>query len=488
MQPLLEIEEVSDKRDFAPAALRLLELSDIDDHPDNPRLVIREDVVNGIAANLETVGEYPQKHAIHVRPVGGRFQILSGHHRKRGAQKAGLSHLWAWVEEMDDTAALMQLVLANNQGELSPLEIGIHALKAVPTAQGREGAGIASYARQLGKAKSTVSECRTAAMVLATCSDVRTSLMDKANHLYQLSRLPSTCWPTAAEWLKDSKESVKEVSARVDAAAVFGEAWKPGDWADYLPLDAVVSLRFCGTEPNVFRNLLNTAQKVFDELPEDLAAQWRGWLIANRGGESYNIQKVQEERIRLEQEAWSREEDAPAEENAPVQVLLADPPWRYDFAETTSRQIENQYPTATPEEIGTHLQSFGPELSEDCVLFLWATAPKLIEALTVMAAWGFEYKTQAVWDKQRTGMGYWFRGRHEILLVGTRGNPSPPAPDRRFESVFVEARENKHSRKPECVYRAIESMFPDAVRAEMYCRGPREGWQGFGNEAKGLGL
>lgn len=167
-----------------------------------------------------------------------------------------------------------------------------------------------------------------------------------------------------------------------------------------------------------------------------------------------------------------------------VVVLLADPPWQYDFATTDSRKIENQYPTATPEEIGTHLREWGPELAENCVLFMWATAPKLKEALQVMALWGFEYKTHAVWDKERMGMGYWFRGQHELLLVGTRGNLSPPDSKRRVSSVFREKRDNKHSKKPTCVYTAIERMFPKVPKFEMYQRDPRDGWLGGGNECR----
>ncbi len=166
-----------------------------------------------------------------------------------------------------------------------------------------------------------------------------------------------------------------------------------------------------------------------------------------------------------------------------VQVLLADPPWQYDFSETDTRAVENQYPTATPEDIGTHLKAWGPGLAKDCVLFLWATAPKLPEALTVMEAWGFTYRTSAVWDKERVGMGYWFRGQHELLLVGVRGKFRPPDADLRVSSVFRERRANKHSKKPVCVYEALEKMFPTATKFEMYQRAARRGWLGGGNES-----
>ena len=75
---------------------------------------------------------------------------------------------------------------------------------------------------------------------------------------------------------------------------------------------------------------------------------------------------------------------------------MADPPWKYDFTETVCRDVENHYPTATVEEICAHQ----PNVKEDAVLLLWATAPKLTEALRVMTAWCFRYVTSAVWDKE----------------------------------------------------------------------------------------
>lgn len=161
----------------------------------------------------------------------------------------------------------------------------------------------------------------------------------------------------------------------------------------------------------------------------------------------------------------------------PAELILADPPWKYDFAETSNRQIENQYPTATLDEIKNHK----PETADDCVLFMWATAPKLKEALDVVDAWGFSYKTHAIWDKVKIGMGYWFRGQHELLLVATKGKVAPPMEDQRVSSIFTEARQG-HSRKPECVYQWIEKSFPHLVKIEMYARKARNGWNSTGNE------
>lgn len=164
-------------------------------------------------------------------------------------------------------------------------------------------------------------------------------------------------------------------------------------------------------------------------------------------------------------------------------VIYADPPWRYDFSKSKSREIENQYPTMTVEEIC----ALRVPAAKDCVLYLWATAPKLPEALAVMKAWGFSYKSCAVWDKKLFGMGYWFRGQHELLLVGTRGKISPPAQPLRTGSVFSIPR-SKHSEKPDEIRNKISEWFPDLPKLEMFARTSSEGWSVWGNEVEGVAI
>lgn len=161
-------------------------------------------------------------------------------------------------------------------------------------------------------------------------------------------------------------------------------------------------------------------------------------------------------------------------------VIYADPPWRYDFSETVTREIENQYPTMDIEEI----KNMTIPSHKDSVLFLWATAPKLKEGLNAMESWGFNYKTHAIWDKGKIGMGYWFRGQHELLLVGTKGNYSPPLPENRISSVIYQEREG-HSLKPE-LYEIIEKMCPNGKYLELFARGgrARKSWTFWGNQSK----
>jgi len=161
-------------------------------------------------------------------------------------------------------------------------------------------------------------------------------------------------------------------------------------------------------------------------------------------------------------------------------VLYADPPWRYDFGEV-SREVENQYPTMSLQELKDLSLELESHISDTAVLFLWATAPKLIEALEVMKSWGFTYRTNAVWDKGKIGMGYWFRGQHELLLVGTKGKYLPPTTEARFSSVIKTTRTD-HSAKPECVYEMIEAICPKSKYLELFSRKERKGWISWGNQ------
>lgn len=160
-------------------------------------------------------------------------------------------------------------------------------------------------------------------------------------------------------------------------------------------------------------------------------------------------------------------------------VILADPPWRYDFAQSDSRRIENHYPTMEVDAICK--LEVSKKAADDSVLFLWATSPKLVEAMKVMEAWGFQYTTCMVWAKDKIGMGYYARQQHELLLIGICGRPEVPPTETRPPSVIHADRE-EHSRKPETFYCIIEKMYPKAKRIEFFCRQPRKGWTAWGDE------
>ena len=158
-------------------------------------------------------------------------------------------------------------------------------------------------------------------------------------------------------------------------------------------------------------------------------------------------------------------------------VIYADPPWEYQFVSDNADAIENHYPTMNLQAIC----DMKIPASKNCLLLMWTTAPKLEEAFKVINAWGFTYKTNAVWDKETIGMGYWFRGQHEHLLVATKGNFNTPHPQDRTPSVYRE-KKGKHSKKPEYFYQLIESQYPNRKYIELFARNTRTGWASFGNQ------
>jgi hypothetical protein len=141
------------------------------------------------------------------------------------------------------------------------------------------------------------------------------------------------------------------------------------------------------------------------------------------------------ERERREAELARRQLALPAKRYG---VILADPEWRFEVwsRETgLDRSADNHYPTSALNEIKA--RDVASIAADDCVLFLWATAPMLPHALEVMGAWGFAYKTHSIWAKDRIGTGYWWRNKHELLLTGTRGAIPAPAFGTQADSLIT---------------------------------------------------
>ena len=159
-------------------------------------------------------------------------------------------------------------------------------------------------------------------------------------------------------------------------------------------------------------------------------------------------------------------------------LIYVDPPWRYDHVETVDRAIENHYPTMSAAE----LKALEVPAAGDCVMFMWATSPKLHEALELMVAWGFDYRTCMVWVKDKIGMGYYARQQHELLLIGRKGTMPVPDPENRPSSV-LNAPRTAHSAKPHQFYELLERMYPGRTKVELFARNARDGWASWGNQA-----
>ncbi len=159
-------------------------------------------------------------------------------------------------------------------------------------------------------------------------------------------------------------------------------------------------------------------------------------------------------------------------------VIYADPPWKYQRNWITlTRPIENHYPTMFLEDI----KKLKIPAKKNAILYLWTTAPKIQEALEVMNSWGFEYKSQLIWNKMKLGLGHWFRINHELLLVGVKGTFPTPPPSLRIQSIYNE-KKGKHSKKPNYIRSLIKKWYPEADRLEMFARQKFKGWDVWGNE------
>jgi N6-adenosine-specific RNA methylase IME4 len=171
-------------------------------------------------------------------------------------------------------------------------------------------------------------------------------------------------------------------------------------------------------------------------------------------------------------------------------TVLVDPPWQ--FQNRTGKMAPehkrlNRYATMTLDDI---LALPVAQVVEDPAhLYLWVPNALLPEGLRVLAAWGFEYKSNIVWHKIRKDGGPdGRRGRFisasttELVLFGVRGkNARTLAPGRRQVNI-IKSRKREHSRKPDEAYDLIESCSSGPF-LEMFARGSRAGWVSWGHQA-----
>ncbi len=165
-------------------------------------------------------------------------------------------------------------------------------------------------------------------------------------------------------------------------------------------------------------------------------------------------------------------------------MIVADPPWTFkNWSKAGERKNAiSQYNCWTLDKIKA-LQ-VDKLAAPDCVLWLWATNPMLPQAIDVLAAWGFDFKTAGHWSKktcrgkQAFGTGYILRSAGEPFLIGTIGKPKT---SRSVRSV-IEGQAREHSRKPEEAFQAAEKLCGDVPRLELFSRQERPGWDVFGDQ------
>lgn len=187
--------------------------------------------------------------------------------------------------------------------------------------------------------------------------------------------------------------------------------------------------------------------------------------------------KLKRIELRAEYEERIRVAPLPASH---YRVIYADPAWNYGNSGLDNYgHAERHYRTMSIEDIcALDVASIA---DENAVLFLWATSPLLDDALKVIRAWGFIYKTSFVWNKLKHNFGYYNSVRHEFLLIATRGTCLPD--EKTLHPSVIEIERAEHSRKPVYFRELIDSLYTYGKRVELFAREQPSGeWDAWGNE------
>ena len=189
--------------------------------------------------------------------------------------------------------------------------------------------------------------------------------------------------------------------------------------------------------------------------------------------------------------------------NKKYQIIYADPPWSYKVWSEDKKQAQGcakrHYKTMSTKDIC--VLSVQAITDPDCKLFLWATPPCLPEALQVIKAWGFEYKTIVfAWIKTNKrqnqnqlsfipddfidrfyGIGHWTASNIELCLGALKPNGKLKRQSKSISQIILAPRK-EHSRKPNEVRNKIVELCGDLPRIELFARQKTEGWDVWGNE------
>lgn len=171
--------------------------------------------------------------------------------------------------------------------------------------------------------------------------------------------------------------------------------------------------------------------------------------------------------------------------------IVIDPPWKYRNVNTGGTLIsgsDKKYPTLSFKELQDLQQLIHRVSNSDAIIFLWVTNSFLREGLQLIDDYGFEYKTLITWVKNINGkgLGYWYRGNTEHMILGVKGNIKA------FHSQNINVFHSdikQHSQKPIKAYELID----DATRTikncktlEIFARKQYKDWTCIGYDLDGL--
>lgn len=167
-------------------------------------------------------------------------------------------------------------------------------------------------------------------------------------------------------------------------------------------------------------------------------------------------------------------------------IIIADPAWKYEGTTVVSKKVDDHYQVQM--STSWHDLPLKDIASDDSLLFMWCSGPTLKQAIELMTAWGWSYRTTGfIWKKNKINPSWYVNSEVEMVIVGKRGKIPHPRGCRKQRQV-VEAPRGKHSAKPEEVQDRIDKMFPTQNKLELFARRHRKGWTCEGNELDGLDI
>jgi len=188
--------------------------------------------------------------------------------------------------------------------------------------------------------------------------------------------------------------------------------------------------------------------------------------------------------------------------------IYADPPWAFENRSELGedRNPNQHYQTMTIDQLmDLPVRDIA---ADDAILAIWVTDPILAQAMNLITAWGFEYKTVGFyWPKTwettdhasmhetksfPIGTGYITRGNPEQLWIAARGEPRRRImnidgimkPDKSIRKLQFAPRAI-HSEKPRKFYGLLERLY-EGPYLEMFARTRHPGWASWGNQVGAL--
>ena len=234
---------------------------------------------------------------------------------------------------------------------------------------------------------------------------------------------------------------------------------------------------------NVSHDTIAKVKKIQEKATEEVKAKLStGEVSINAAYQEIKKEEKKEERIEVIQKQIEQIEKGDLPElKGLFDIVSVDPPWNYEGKtdkitsfDSIGRRSANPYPEMSTNDI----KKIKLPLMDNAVVLLWTTHKFLPDAFEILKEWNLEYKATLIWNKEKMGMGAWFRMQCEFCLVAIKGKPYWE--NTKYRDIFKETR-RQHSRKPDGFYDMINNITLGR-KLDYFSRESRNGWEVFGND------